>query len=897
MEHAAAAPRLHPTPMMRQHAVAKSAYPDALVLFRLGDFYEMFGDDATVGARVLELVLTSREIGKGQRIPMCGVPVHAVESYSARLVTAGYKVAICEQMEDPKLTRGLVRREVVRVLTPGTVVEEGMLEERANNFLVALYVREEAYGLAALDVSTGEFFATTLSGEAAGESLQAELSRLRPAECLLLENWAAPAAWEVLQEQLRLRCTPCAASFFDLALARQYLAALLGETGRQQHSTLALCAAGAIVQYVQAMHHATLPHLTTLQNYQLSHYLILDAITRRNLELVRTLRHGDRKGSVLEVLDETVTAMGARLLRRWLEQPLAQRDAIEARLEAVEELCTDSTCRQQLRQVLRRMHDIERLIARVACGTATARHLVALRISLAYLPEIRQSLATARAPLLQTLRDACNGAEAWVALMQRAIVDEPPITLRDGGLIRPGYDAALDRLIEETADHTSWIARLQARERQQTGIKSLKVGFNQVFGYYIEISKANLHLVPDHYIRKQTLTNGERFITEKLKEREVAILYASEQRFACEYRLFCELREHIARQAAMLQQIAAAVAQLDTLATLAEVAALYDYVRPTMTAEAHLYIEQGRHPVVERALDGFVPNDVSLAGEAQRLLILTGPNMAGKSTYLRQIALITLLAHIGSFVPARAASIGLVDRIFTRVGAIDDIAAGRSTFLVEMSETAHILHHATARSLLILDEIGKGTSTSEGLSIAWAVALYLARRLQARALFATHFHELIALENLTEGVYNRHLAVRETPEGVVFLRQVVPGGSSKSYGLHVARLAGLPDEILSEAEQVLRYIEQSHTPLLPGSVALPEFGQRGVADHHVPYGTSQIPAMFNGASSEVHTPAEALLHAVMGLDICQITPLQAINLLHELQQQARAAGYPLRGLS
>lgn len=858
---------LHLTPMLRQYTEAKAAHPDTLVLFRLGDFYEMFGEDAHLGSRLLELVLTSREIGKGQRMPMCGVPVHTVETYIARLIKAGCKVAVCEQMEDPRLVRGLVRREVIRVITPGTVVEEAMLEEGANNFLVAICEAEAAFGLAALDVSTGEFFATTLEGDAALDTLQAELVRLQPAECLVSQAWGEHECWRPLAESLRLHCTICGDNAFDLSLARQHLEQHLQLKTLQQeaHTPLALRAAGAIVQYAQATHHMVLPHLTVLRSYRLAHYMVLDAVTRRNLELVRTMRHGDRHGSVLAVLDETTTAMGARLLRRWLEQPLLQLDTINARLDAVAELAADTARRQQLRQALRHIYDIERLLGRIACGTGNARHLTALRLSLEGLAAVRQAMEGFQTPQLGALRDACSGEDDMVALLKRAIVDEPPLTIRDGGLIRPGYDAALDDLINETEHHTHWIARLQEHERQRTGIKSLKVGFNQVFGYYIEVSKANLPLVPADYLRKQTLTNGERFITEGLKEREVAILHASEQRMTLEYTLFVAIRACLARQAVLLQRLAAAVAQLDTLAALAEVAVLYNYVRPRVDAETRIMVHQGRHPVVERMLDGFVPNDLALDREAQQLLVLTGPNMAGKSTYLRQVALIALLAQMGSFVPAAEATIGLVDRIFTRVGAVDDIAAGRSTFLVEMTETAHILHNATVRSLIILDEIGKGTSTSEGLSIAWAVALYIARRLGARGLFATHFHELTALEALATGIKNFHMAVRETPEGVVFLRQLVPGGTSKSYGLHVARLAGLPADILLEASRVLHYLARQATQ--PARLA---------------------PPSMNGAPVPRTVQATpALTQQLLELDICQITPLQALSVLHHLQQQAR----------
>ncbi len=860
------------TPMMQQYAQAKAEHPHAVVLFRLGDFYEMFAEDAVACSRLLELVLTSREVGKGRRIAMCGVPVHAVESYIARLIDAGCKVAICEQMEDARFTKGLVRREVIRVITPGTVVEEGMLAEGDSNFLIAICAADGAYGLAALEVSTGEFVATTLDGPEAHDALQAELNRLRPAECLIASSQSA------LAQTVQLNCTVCEPEAFSLKQAQQHLIKQqFGDNGQDGHTSLALRAAGAILQYVQAMHKIALQHLTYLRPYRLSQYMVLDAVTRRNLELVRTMRQGERRGSLLNALDETMTSMGKRLLQRWIEQPLLQREAIEARLEAVGELVDDMACRAQLRQILRQMYDAERLVGRIACGTANARALVGLRQTLMALPYVRDLLSDCRTPLLQALLDDCRGESDIVALLEQAIVDEPPITIRDGGLIRTGYNTDLDGLIRKTNRDKQWVARLQARERQRTGIKSLKVGFNQVFGYYIEVSKANIHLVPADYQRKQTLTNSERYITDKLKARETAILTASEQRVELEYTLFVDIREHLAREAALLQRIASALAQLDALASLAEVAVLYNYVRPDVAEGAVIDIRQGRHPVVERMVDGFVPNDLTLDREHQRLTILTGPNMAGKSTYLRQLAHIVLMAQMGSFVPAERAKIGLVDRIFTRVGAVDDIAAGRSTFMVEMSETAHILHHATPQSLLILDEIGKGTSTFEGLSIAWAVALYIVRRLGTRGLFATHYHELTALETLYPGIGNFHMAVRETDEGIIFLRQVVPGGASKSYGLHVARLAGLPSEVLDESARVLDYLEQQGTQ--PSAA----FASSAPA----------APSPTNGfLTPSREGPPSGLAEQLLSLDLCQITPLQALTLLHQLQQQVREATVP-----
>ncbi|MGQ4806702.1 DNA mismatch repair protein MutS [Candidatus Entotheonellaceae bacterium PAL068K] len=855
------------TPMMQQYAQAKAEHPDAIVLFRLGDFYEMFHADAHLGSRLLELVLTSREMGKGNRVPMCGVPVHAIESYIARLLEAGHKVAVCEQLEDARLARGLVRREVIRVLTPGTVVEEGMLDEVSHNFLVAIYAALDAYGLAALEVSTGEFVATTLDGDKALDALHNELARLQPSEWLVPQAWRQDQRCVSLQDSLQAPCQVCDDLAFDLERATHQLEHQLQSQDWQAdgHTPLALRASGAVLHYLQATHKATLPHITELRRYRLSHYMALDALTRRNLELVRTMRQGERQGSVLGVLDETLTAMGARLLRRWLEQPLLQLEAINARHDAVAELVADAARRHHLRQALRQVYDIERLLSRLASNTGNARHLTALRHSLERLPQIRQALLDVDAGLLASLHQMCTGEEDVVSLIQQTIVDDPPSTIREGGLIRSGYDATLDHLMQVTERHQRWIARLQARERQRTGIKSLKVGYNQVFGYYIEVSKANLRLVPPDYSRKQTLTNAERFVTDRLKQREVAILQASERRVTLEYDVFVAIRERLAQQAPLLQRLAAAVAQLDALAALAEVAVVYDYTRPRLLTSGSIIVRQGRHPVVERRLDGFVPNDLRLDHEAHRLLLLTGPNMAGKSTYLRQVALITVLAQMGSFVPAAEATIGLVDRIFTRVGAIDDIAAGRSTFLVEMSETAHILHNATPRSLLILDEIGKGTSTSEGLSIAWAVALYIVRRLGTRALFATHYHELTALEGLCPGVHNLHMLVRQTPQGIVFLRQVAPGGTTKSYGLHVARLAGLPSEVLEEAAQVLECLERHNTGPVADSVPVTH-------------------------GSRVSPLTDALLRQLVTLDLCQITPLQALSVLHALQQQARTPG-------
>jgi DNA mismatch repair protein MutS len=738
-----------------------------------------------------------------------------------------------------------------------------MLEDCRNNFLVAICETTEAFGLAALDVSTGEFKATTLSDADAFASLLAELVRLQPAECLLSAAFERDERWVEMKTCLSFHRTSCEAVSFSLDVAKSRLAKQFDiKTLESGHTPLALRAAGAVLDYLQSTHPPALLHITKLESYRSSEYMVLDPTTRRNLELVQTLRQGERRGSVLYELDKTVTSMGARLLRKWLEQPLMNIAGIGDRLDAVEELVQHADVRQRLRYVLNAMYDVERLLARLAYGTANARQLVALRSSLKCLSHLREALNGVKALRLRHLIDDCSDEAALVKLLDNAIVDNPPSTLKDGGYIRSGFHAHLDELIKTTECHEQWIVRLQARERQRTGIKSLKVRYNQVFGYYIEVSNANLKHVPARYRRKQTLTNGERFITADLKKRETAILHASERRSALEHELFDEIRAHIVGASEGLQRIAAAVAQLDTLAALAEVAVLHEYCRPTIVDDGRLEIHQGRHPVVEQGIKGFVPNDLRLDEADQRLLIITGPNMAGKSTYLRQVALISVLAQTGSFVPAEKARIGLVDRVFTRVGAVDDIAAGRSTFMVEMRETAHILHHATPRSLLILDEIGKGTSTFEGLSIAWSVALFIARRLGSRALFATHYHELTALETLCGGVKNFHMAVRETPDGIVFLRQIAPGGSNKSYGLHVACLAGLPEEVLAEAKTMLSYLERPDAEPLAG--------------------------LKPSSSRPQQLQPDYLSNQLLAMDISATTPLQALTLLHRMQQEIRS---------
>ena len=862
--------------MMRQYQELRARFPGTLLMFRLGDFYELFGDDAAVAARELEITLTSREIGKGRRIAMCGVPHHAVEGYLARLVDRGYRVAICDQLEDPRKARGLVKRDVVRVITPGTVIEQNLLPHHANNFLVAVCQGPDAWGLAAADLSTGEFQVTELAGPARGMRLAEELARLGPREVLVSEP-ARDAVQELTGAGLPL--TVLDAWKFDELSARQRLQEHLGVVSLDgfgcAHLPAAIAAAGALLQYLKDTQFSPLAHIRRITTYAPDGGLVLDAATRRNLEIVRNQRDGGVQGTLLWVLDDTKTTMGARRLRQWLLRPLTSVEAIVRRLDAVEEFVRESRMRAALRGVLAGLADLERLIGRVGHGSANARALVALALSLRRLPGLSAALQHAAAAQTRECAGLIHGHDEVASLIERAIVEHPPATVQEGGVIRDGYSPDLDALRGATREGKDWIARVEADERARTGIKSLKVGFNKVFGYYIEVSKANLHLVPGDYVRKQTLTGGERFITEAMKEREAAILGAEERMAELEYGLFVEVRDQVAARADALLQTARAVADLDALLSLAEVAAASSYVRPQITDDPVLEITDGRHPVVERMLvgDRFVPNDVRLSSHERAVLIVTGPNMAGKSTYLRQCALITLMAHVGAFVPATSARVGLVDRIFTRVGAVDDIATGRSTFLVEMQEVGNILHHATPRSLVILDEVGRGTSTYDGMSIAWAVVEYLHDHGGSRTLFATHYHELTELGTLLPRVHNVNVLVKEEGDRVVFLRKVADGGADRSYGIHVAQLAGLPAAVIAHAQRILRQLEAaSQTVREPGEAFLPPVPSRAS-------GALQLPLPLQPVS-----PTE---EALMSLTLESMTPLEAMQALHTLREQVR----------
>jgi DNA mismatch repair protein MutS len=866
------------TPIRKQYLQIKRQYPDAILFFRLGDFYETFDQDAEIAARELDIVLTSRNVSKNQRVPMAGVPYHAVESYIARLINKGYKVAICEQVGEVP-AKGLVRREVRRVVTPGTVVEPSLLEEKRNSYLAALVVGEggDRVGVAYADITTGEFATTQITGHEARSLALQELARLQPRECLVPEGCDAPVDRTDSQELDGVFITSYDAWCFELGNARQALldhfeVASLAGFGCEG-LPLAMRAAGAIVQYLRETQKITLTQLHSLRTFSTSDFMILDAATRRNLELTETIRGGERAGSLLGVLDATATAMGGRLLRQWINQPLLDINKLQERLDAMERLFDDGLLRAELIAQLKGLADLERLTNRAVSGIAAPRELLGIRKGLEAVPALRALLEQGESKLavdhpLARLARYLDPCPEVVTLVAEAIADDAPASLSGGGVIRPGYSAELDDVILAARNAKEWVANLERTERRRIGISNLKVGFNKVFGYYLEVTKSNLDRVPGEYIRKQTLVNAERFITPELKEYESLILNAEERIAEIETRLFREVVTRIAAAATRLLTTARALARLDVLAALAEVAARNNYVRPVLTEDGGIEIVAGRHPVVEQMIDlgePFVPNDTQLSDD-ERILIITGPNMSGKSTFLRQVALIVLMAQIGSFVPAERASIGLVDRIFTRIGAQDEIAAGRSTFMVEMVETANILNHATPRSLLILDEVGRGTSTYDGISIAWAVVEFVHNhpRLQAKTLFATHYHELTQLATFLPRARNYNAAVAEEGDRVVFLRKMVPGGADKSYGIHVAQLAGLPRSVVHRAEEILKQLEDSdgHSSLEP---------RRHVEVRQLPLFVTSNPVV-----EELKT-----------LDVHAMTPLEAITKLYELQEKAK----------
>ncbi|NOY12185.1 MAG: DNA mismatch repair protein MutS, partial [Deltaproteobacteria bacterium] len=865
------------TPLMRQYLEIKACYQDAVLFFRLGDFYEMFMEDAVLASRVLGITLTSRNKGDEDAVPLCGIPYHSSQGYIAKLVANGHKVAICEQVEDPKTAKGIVKREVVRVVTPGLVTDTDTLEPKENNYLLAIAVDEDSYGISHVDITTGEFRVTQVDGI---EQVESELGSLRPRELLFADSESGAQLQEKLSAVIDGMMVNLLPDWvFETDYAAEQLCTFFGVSGLQsfgcQDIPVAQQAASAVLYYLQQTQKDELRHIRPLQTYHTRHFMVLDDATRRNLELTATLQEGKKRGSLLGVLDRTVTAMGGRTLRHWIHYPLIDQEQILQRQNAVAELVDESLVRIEIIEALDGVYDLERLNSKIAMASANAKDLAALRASIGRLPRIDDLLSPFQSDYLQQLRNQLDLLPDLLELLDRAIVDDPPFVLRDGGLIRDGYNAELDELRTVSREGKGGIAGLEKEERERTGIPSLKVKYNKVFGYFIEITNRNLDRIPEDYQRKQTLSNAERFITPKLKVYEARVLGAEERLVELEYDLFQQVRLLTSAEGRRIQQSADALAVLDSLLALADLAHDRNYNRPEIDDSGIIKIEAGRHPVVEgMALkEAFVPNDVELDNEKNQLLIITGPNMAGKSTFMRQVALITLMAQIGSFVPAEKARIGVVDRIFTRVGASDNLAKGESTFMVEMNETANILRHATARSLLILDEIGRGTSTFDGVSIAWAVAEYLHdnREVAAKTLFATHYHELTDLALTRERIKNYNIAVKEWNDQIIFLRKIVSGGASRSYGIQVGRLAGLPDVVIRRAKEILHNLEAGEF----GRSGEPRLGESRNQPKKQP--SSQL-SLFNvDPDSIIRTHLEAA-------DLSSMTPLEAMNLLSELKE-------------
>ncbi len=892
------------TPLMRQYSAIKKEHPNSLLFFRLGDFYELFFEDAVVASRELQITLTSRNKEKGAAIPMCGVPYHSAENYIARLIRKGFKVAICDQMEDPRLAKKLVKREVTRVLTPGTAADSQLGSEE-NNFLACVARAGNAAGFAALDLSTGEFRATQFMGDDAERRIREELLVLRPREVLFASSlplfegapsqsagatpMGAPSfrqplakGWEHAPRIASLENASWAetplddwvfASDYAIPQVENHFGVLSLEGFGLANRAAAATAAGAILHYVRTTQRGSLDHVDRIGFYERQNCLVLDAVTVRNLELIEPLFAGAGENATLfRSLDCTVTPMGKRLLRAWMLRPSIDIREVNLRLDAVQHMVSDLVGREELRRSMEGILDLERLLSRVTLETANARDLLALATSLARIPAVRSSLSQFPADRLHILHDQCDELADVRDRIVSSLEDEPPLTLADGGVIRSGVDRALDELRDLSRNSKQYIAQIEQRERQRTGIGSLKVKFNSVFGYYLEISKANLHLAPANYERKQTLVNAERFTTPELKEYEAKVLDAQEKMVEIERRLFAELRSAIAAEARRIRQTALALAEIDVLAAFASLAANRNYCRPRLDDSADIEIVEGRHPVIEQleisgVADRFVPNDLYLNGTTHSILLITGPNMGGKSTYLRQAALIALMAQMGSFVPARSARLGLVDRIFTRIGAADNLARGRSTFMVEMTETAAILNTATSRSLILLDEVGRGTATYDGLAIAWAAIEYIHANTRAKTLFATHYHELTELGDRLSGVKNYHVSVKESGGGIVFLRKVEEGAADKSYGIEVAKLAGLPADVVNRAREVLAEHENAERS------AVKHLAQDETGDP----ATVQL---------TIFTPlSQKIVDRIKGTDLNRLSPLEALNLLHELKKQ------------
>ena len=868
------------SPMMMQYLGIKEQNKDAIVMFRLGDFYEMFFDDALCVTKELELTLTGKSCGLDERAPMCGVPFHSAESYINRLVERGYKVAICEQVEDPKSAKGLVKREVIRVVTPGTNSFTSSLDETRNNYLMGIVSIEGKFGISVVDVTTGEYLMTEVDSVS---KLLDEINKFTPSEIICNDTfYISGVDMNDLSSRLGIVISPLDPSYFDKdscqrALCRHFKVSTLEGLGFKEYA-IGTIAAGSIMQYLEETQKCSLAHISHLLPYHTGKYMLLDRNTRRNLELVETLREKQKRGSLLWVLDKTKTAMGARKLRSSLEQPLIDKETILQRYDAIDELNQDVITREELREYLNPVYDLERLLSKISYKTVNPRDMIALESSLSMLPHIRLLCSNFKSDLFQDFTQNLDPLEDVYQLIHSAIVEEPPISVREGGIFKNGFNEEIDHLRNAKTEGKNWLADLETTEKEQTGIKNLRIKYNKVFGYYLEVTKSFVNQVPDTWIRKQTLTNAERYTTPELKEMEDTILGAEDRLYNLEYAVFCQLREEIFQQMDRIQQTASVIASIDMIASLAYVAEHNHYVRPKLNNKGILRIKDGRHPVIEQMIahDMFIPNDTFLDEDSHRLVIITGPNMAGKSTYMRQTALIVLMAQLGSFVPASQADISLVDRIFTRVGASDDLASGQSNFIVEMTEVANILHNATKNSLIILDEIGRGTSTFDGLSIAWSVVEHIVDKklIGAKTLFATHYHELTELEGKLEGVQNYCIAVKEDGEDIVFLRKIVKGGADKSYGIQVAKLAGVPEQVLIRAREIADQLENKDALSLDGVVNQMAVSSPGKK-------TMNQLSIFDTMGND---QTDDILFELRDIDLSRVTPMDAMNLVYKWQK-------------
>ena len=872
--------------MMVHYCQTKCAYKDSILFYRLGDFYEMFFEDAKTVSRELELTLTGKDCGLSERAPMCGIPYHAAETYINRLIDKGYKVAICEQVEDPKTAKGIVKREVTRIVTPGTNLNMQELDEGKNNYLMSIVCVGDHFGVSTADITTGDCYVTEIDEE---RKLWDEINKFLPAEIICNDAFLVSGVdVDDLRNRLHISVFALESWYFGDDLCKQTLLehfkiSSLEGLGLGDYDS-GVIAAGSLFRYLLDTQKNTMEHMNKIIPYTTDRYMVIDSSSRRNLELVETLREKQKRGSLLWVLDKTKTAMGSRMLRNFVEQPLIDADAINERLDAVTELNMQAMLREEIREYLNPVYDLERLVSRISYRSANPRDLLAFKMSLEMIPHIKNLLANFTSPLLVRINEQMDGLEDLYTLLEASITEDPPLAVKEGGIIREGYNEQVDTYRNSKTQGKSWLAQLEAEEKEKTGIRNLKIKYNKVFGYYLEVTNSFKDLVPEYYTRKQTLTNAERYITPKLKELEDMILGAEDKLFALEYDLFCQVREKLAAQIPRIQETAKAIAQLDVYASLSVVAQRNNYVRPTVNTKGVIDIKNGRHPVVEKMInnDMFIANDTYLDNGSKRVSVITGPNMAGKSTYMRQTALIVLMAQIGSFVPAEKAKIGVVDRIFTRVGASDDLASGQSTFMVEMTEVANILRNATAKSLLILDEIGRGTSTFDGLSIAWAVIEHISntKLLGAKTLFATHYHELTELEGKIPGVNNYCIAVKERGDDIVFLRKIVKGGADKSYGIQVAKLAGVPDSVLDRAKELVD--ELVHTDITSTFKDLAENSRKTKpkAVHYDEVDLEQI-SLFDTVQDQ------DIIEELKNLDITMLTPMDAMNTLYRLQNKLK----------